>query len=62
MKLLEEFFRDIDRHWRLPGPEKVPLRIIGSTALMLRTDYARGTKDSEVPQTPIEAFNLPDWI
>ena len=30
---------------------KVRLRVIGSSALMLQTDYARGTKDSDVLET-----------
>lgn len=51
MNFVREFFRDIDRRWRLPHAEKVRLRIIGSTALMLQTDYARGTKDSDVIET-----------
>lgn len=51
MEPVRDFFRDIDRRWSLPGETKVELRIIGSTALMLRTDYARGTKDSDVVET-----------
>lgn len=51
MELVNDFFRDIDRQWSLHGETKVPLRIIGSTALMLQTNYARGTKDSDVIET-----------
>lgn len=51
MDLVRDFFRDIDRRWALRGKEKVRLRIIGSAALMLRTDYARITKDSDVIET-----------
>lgn len=51
MQLVKDFFRDIDRQWSLHGETKVQLRIIGSTALMLQTDYARGTKDSDVIET-----------
>lgn len=51
MELVNDFFRDIDRKWSLHGATKVQLRIIGSTALMLQTNYARGTKDSDVIET-----------
>jgi len=47
---VEAFLRELDAAWHHPGP-KIPLRIIGSTALMLQTSYQRGTKDSEVLET-----------
>lgn len=48
----EDFFRDIDRSWKTSSSgEKIPLRIIGATALMLRASYVRGTKDSDVVRT-----------
>ena len=31
--------------------DKIPLHVIGSVALLLRSDYRRGTKDSDVVQT-----------
>jgi hypothetical protein len=34
-----------------PATAKIRLRIIGSSALMLQTDYERGTKDSDVLET-----------
>ncbi len=52
MKLIEQFFRDIDHEWK-PGQEgKLTLFVIGSGALFLQTDYDRGTKDSDVLETP----------
>jgi len=47
---IEAFLREVDAAWRQPGP-RIPLRIIGSTALMLQTAYYRGTKDSDVLET-----------
>lgn len=44
---IDLFLLDLDAKWPTGGP-KIPLRVIGSTALMLQTDYVRGTKDSDV--------------
>jgi hypothetical protein len=44
---IERFLLDIDAHWPMRG-SKIPLKVIGSTALMLQTAYLRGTKDSDV--------------
>src|SRR5437016_3349726 len=41
----------LDRAWQGTAGEKFPLRIIGSTALMLQAKYERGTKDSDVLET-----------
>lgn len=50
MGAVEDFLADVDRQWQ--GSEThVPLRLIGSTALLLRTDYQRITDDSDVLQT-----------
>jgi hypothetical protein len=48
---VREFFQEIDGRWGLATGTKVRLRIIGSVALMLQTDYARGTKDGDVLET-----------
>jgi len=48
---LRAFFNDIDSTWTPSGDEPITLSIIGSTALMLQTDYRRGTKDSDVIRT-----------
>jgi len=44
---IERFLRDIDDQWPLGGP-RIPLKVLGSTALMLQTTFLRGTKDSDV--------------
>jgi hypothetical protein len=52
VKVVEEFFRELDREWK-PGQEgRITLFIIGSGALFLQTDYDRGTKDSDILETP----------
>jgi hypothetical protein len=56
--LIEDFFVDVDRAWQWSGPERIALRIIGSGALMLLTDYSRATKDSDV----WHALGLPDVV
>jgi hypothetical protein len=45
---VHDFFRDLDAAWPASSSPPIRLRIIGSTALMLQTDYDRGTKDSDV--------------
>ena len=52
MQQIEHFLLDIDGRWSLPLAAPVTLRVLGSTALLLQTDYARGTKDSDVLETP----------
>lgn len=51
MKAIEEFFLELDSLWRDSAPDRIPLKVIGSGALMLQTDYDRGTKDGDVLQT-----------
>lgn len=51
MSIIEDFFREVDGRWTWPAPTRIPLRLIGSTALMLQTAYERGTKDSDVLET-----------
>lgn len=58
MSDVEGFFREIDRHWRPAAKERIPLRVIGSGALLLQTDYDRGTKDGDV----LESLDLKDEI
>ena len=52
MKLIEQFLHDLDREWKPDQEGKIPLSIIGSGALFLQTDYDRGTKDSDILETP----------
>lgn len=51
MTPIEEFLTEIDRRWTPAAPGKIPLRVIGSAALMLQADYVRGTKDGDVLET-----------
>jgi hypothetical protein len=51
MSPFDDFFRDVDRSWSLARAAKVPLRVIGSAALMLQTRYRRRTKDGDVLET-----------
>jgi hypothetical protein len=46
-----EFLRAVDAAWSLKTDHKIPLHVLGSTALFLQTDYVRGTKDGDVLQT-----------
>lgn len=64
MQVLEEFFRELDRTWRTPEPQmgKIRLRIIGSAALMLQSDYVRGTKDSDVLETALLTESIQDRL
>jgi hypothetical protein len=48
---IRDFLRDLDRAWTPVASPNIPLRIIGSTALMLQANYERGTKDSDVLET-----------
>jgi hypothetical protein len=44
---IEQFFLELDVLWGAEDP-KLPIKVIGSTALMLQAEYLRGTKDSDV--------------
>ncbi len=48
---IEAFFQEIDHAWPDQRAGKNQLRLLGSTALMLQTDYARGTTDGDVLDT-----------
>lgn len=50
MKQLTDFFQDLDKEWG-PSSKKIHLRIIGSGALMLQTNYVRRTKDADALET-----------
>jgi hypothetical protein len=45
--MFETFFQEVDQAWRWPSPAKCRLRILGSAALMLQTNYQRGTRDGD---------------
>ncbi len=51
MQPFERFFTELDARWVATGPAPITLRVLGSTALFLRTNYQRGTKDSDVIET-----------
>lgn len=51
MSDVEGFFQEIDRLWEPAQSGKIPLRVIGSGALMLQTDYRRATKDGDIMET-----------
>lgn len=48
MAAIKEFLERIDSEWKPIGEEPITLQVIGSVALMLQTDYLRGTKDGDV--------------
>ncbi len=52
MKVIEKYFRELDHEWKSGQEGKITLFVIGSGALFLQTDYERGTKDSDVLETP----------
>lgn len=49
MKVVEGLLLDLSTAWKLDT--RPTLKIIGCSALLLRTNYDRGTKDSDVLQT-----------
>jgi hypothetical protein len=51
VSLIHDFFQDLDRAWTATAAQGIRLPIIGSTALLLQTDYERLTKDSDVLET-----------
>ena len=51
MPPIHDLLKELDRAWQSSDAERINLRIIGSTALMLQADYQRGTKDSDVLET-----------
>lgn len=50
-KIINQFFIELDKKWKAVESRKIPLHIIGSSALMLQIEYTRGTKDSDVLET-----------
>ena len=62
MALVDDFLTDLDRRWSPTGSEKIVLHVIGSTALMLRTGYERGTKDSDVLETAALTDDIKDRL
>lgn len=53
MNLVDDFFEELDRLWTPEeGGRRIPLHVIGTTALVLQTNYERGTKDGDVLEVP----------
>ena len=48
----EALLLDVDQLWQSQGDSRVRIRILGSMALMLQTDYERGTKDGDILYAP----------
>lgn len=48
MAQIRGLLTEIDALWKPIGPGPITLQVIGSAALMLQTDYDRGTKDGDV--------------
>jgi hypothetical protein len=46
--MIENLITKIEEQWKPTGEEPFLLRIIGSSALFLQTDYVRGTKDADI--------------
>ena len=46
--MTELFFKELDDNWKPQTAEPLLLRVIGSTALFLQSDYSRGTKDTDI--------------
>lgn len=51
MSEIETFFQEVDRLWEPPRPGKILLKVIGSGALFMQTNYSRTTKDGDVLET-----------
>ncbi len=47
----DPFFQELDAAWQRPTEDRIPLKVLGSAALMLQADYERGTKDGDVLET-----------
>lgn len=53
MRAIERFFREVDARWGTASPGRARLRIIGSTALMLQSNYERVTNDSDILESAV---------
>ena len=48
----EALLLNLDRLWHREETPRLRIRILGSMALMLQTDYERGTKDGDILYPP----------
>jgi hypothetical protein len=62
VKLVERFLIELARAW--DREEQPRLQVLGSTALMLQTDFVRATKDSDVLRTLALDGEVaePEWV
>jgi hypothetical protein len=51
VELIKEYFTELDRVWKPAPVKQIPLRVIGSAALLLQAGSLRGTKDSDILET-----------
>lgn len=51
MDWLKDFFHDLDDSWKSVTSRPIKIQLLGSTALMVQTNYERGTKDTDVLHT-----------
>ena len=62
MSTIRAFLIEVDGGWRPPATDRIPLNIIGSTALMLQAQYVRGTKDSDILETATLTSGVKDQL
>jgi len=49
--IFEKFYIELDQLWDIPAPNKIPLKIIGASSILLQMEYAEGTKDCDILET-----------
>jgi hypothetical protein len=62
MSRISDFLTDVDGRWRPAIVRSVRLRVIGSAALMLQSEYDRGTKDGDVLETEDLSLEVRDEL
>jgi len=55
--MIEDFFKDIDQHWKESADSLITLKIIGSAALHLQCTFQERTKDGDILE--LEEITLP---
>jgi hypothetical protein len=62
MNPVEALLADIDQQWKPTGSGRIPLKMLGSSALFLHCDYRRGTKDGDVLETAAVSGEVAEQI
>ncbi len=63
MQNVNSLFLDVDAAWGTASvSRKILIPIIGSVALMLQTEYRRGTKDSDILETAALTGDIQDRL